>query len=455
MRTAKTAALLDAPARGVEPRPPGRAGETRPPGRALALIPPDDRRPRPLRSGIFGVLDIGTNKVTCLIGRSDGAAMRVIGTGVHRSHGIKHGAIVDLEQAERAIRAAVGRAETMAEHRLRSVTVGLSCGRPQSRLFNVRWPVGGRPVNDSDIRRAVHEGRIRANANGREVIHAFPLAFSVDETDGVEDPRGQVCETLGCRLHVVDASSSALANLTAVIARCDLALGELVVAPLASGLAVLVEDERQLGATVIDMGAGTTQIATFLDGQMVHTALLPVGGLYVTTDIATGLSTPLSSAERLKAMFGNVEPSTDDEREMLDVEMIGEDHQFAGLPRARLVEVIRPRVEETLELVRDQLETAGLGRLASGRVVLTGGASQLGGVRELSARILGRPVRFGRPNGGWAGLGRELQGPDQSTACGLLAWAAGIGHRRHGFDLSEPRPSGVIRRVVDFLRERV
>ena len=427
-------------------------------GRALALLPPDDvaARARPIRAGVFGVVDVGTSKVTCLIGRSDGREMRIVGAGLHRARGIRLGSVVDLDEAEKSIRAAVGRAETMADLRLRTVTVGLSCGQPESRVFNVRWPVGGRAVTDADIRRIVHEGRLRAGVDGREVIHALPLGFSVDGTTGVDDPRGQHCDHLGGRLHMVDASSSALRNLATVVQRCDLNLGELVSSPLASGLSVLVDDERTLGATVVDMGGGTTQVATFAEGQLVHTALLPVGGLHVTKDIAAVLSTPLERAERLKAMYGNAEPSADDEREMLDVEIIGEDElQFAHVPRSQLVGIIRPRLEETFELVRDRLDAAGLGRAANGRVVLTGGASQLGGVRDLAAAILNRPVRFGRPTGTLAGLPSGSRGPEFATVCGLLAWAGGAGRSLQDIDLSEPRPAGLIRRVVEFLRERV
>ncbi len=173
----------------------------------------------------------------------------------------------------------------------------------------MRWPVGGRAVTDSDIRRVVNEGRARAVTEGREMIHALPLTFSVDETTGVEDPRGQHCDQLAARLHVVDASATALRNLAAVLARCDLDITELVAAPLASGLSVLVEDERELGATVVDMGGGTTRMAVFAEGQLLHTAQLPIGGLHVTKDIAGVISTPLGSAERLKTIYGNAETS--------------------------------------------------------------------------------------------------------------------------------------------------
>ena len=427
--------------------------------RLLALPPPDaiqTPRRRPYRPGVFGVLDVGTTKITCLIGRGEpDGSLRVLGCGWQRSRGVRLGGITDLAESERAIRAAVGQAESQADHHLRTVTVNLSCGQPESRLFNVRWPVGGRVVGDADIRRVVNEGRNRAVTDGRDVIHALPLGFSVDETAGVEDPRGHHCDQLSARLHVVDASATSLRNLAAVLSRCDLDIAELVAAPLASGLSVLVEDERELGATVVDMGGGTTSIAVFGEGQVLHTAQLPVGGLHVTKDIAGMISTPLGSAERLKVIYGNAEASSDDEREMLNVQQIGEDeHQFSRMSRARIVAVIRPRIEETFELVRDRLDNAGLGRASAGRVVLTGGASQLDGITPMAARILDRQVRLGRPVG-VRGLPDNATGPGFATATGLLSWAAGAGRTLHDIDFNEPRPPGLVRRLVEFLRERV
>lgn len=420
------------------------------------MEPDEPARVRHGRTGPFGVLDIGTTKVACLIGRteSDGT-LRALGFGWHRGRGVRGGSIVDLDEAERAIRACVGQAEDMADTRLRAVIVNLTCGQPESRLFNVQWQVGGRAVEEHDIRRVVNEGRYRAAAEGREVIHALPLTFSVDQTDHVADPRGLFCEELTARLHIVDASSTALRSLGACIARCDLDIGELVSAPMAAGLATLVDDERELGATVIDMGGGTTGMAVFAENQLLHTAQLPIGGVHVTNDLARLLSTPVAHAERLKTLYGNVQNSPDDEREMLPVPLVGEDdHQIAKVPRSMVVSIIRPRLEETFELVRERLEGSGLGRAAGTRVVLTGGACQLPGAREMAARILGRQVRRGRPHN-LRGLPDAASGPAFATAAGLLAWAAGEGRDIPDIDLDAQRPPGFARRIVNFLRERL
>ncbi len=420
-------------------------------------MPPDPpARPRPLRAGPFGVLDIGSSKVVCLIGRVDGdGQVRVLGVGHTQSRGVRGGGVTDLDAAEACVRAAVGDAEKMADLRLRSVMVNLTCGRPESRMFHLQWPVGNRPVTEADVRRVVQEGRGRAACEGRDTIHLLPLDFAVDDTQGVADPRGLHCDILSARLHVVDAGATALRNLQLTLERCELDLAELVSAPMASGLSSLVEDERQLGATCIDMGGGTTDIAVFSEGQLLHTAQLPVGGSHVTNDVARLLSTPVADAERLKTVYGNAEASPDDEREILSMPLVGEeDHDLQRVPRSRLVAIIKPRLEETFELVRDRLDSAGLVQEAGTRVVLTGGASQLVGAREMAGRILGRQVRLGRP-AGLRGLPDRASGPAFATAAGLLTWATGSGRHLADMDLADDRPRSSLRRFVNFLRDRV
>src|ERR1700761_7688539 len=426
------------------------------------VLPPADTGPpemepsRHHRSGPFGVVDIGTTKIACLIGRveSDGS-LRVLGFGWQKGKGLNSGDITDLDAAEKAIRACVGQAEDMADVRLRSVTINLTCGQPESRLFNVQWPVGGRAVTANDIRGVLNEGRGRAEVDGREPIHVLPLNFAVDGTDHVIDPRGLFCMTLNARLHVIDAAATALRSLEAGSNRCDLEIEDLVSAPLAAGLSSLVPEERELGATIIDMGGGTTSMAVYAEKQIMHTAQLPIGGYHVTRDLAIGLSTTLVHAERLKTLYGNVESSPDDDRELLPVPLVGEeDHQLAKVPRSMVVNIIRPRLEETFECIKDRLDSAGLGRAAGNRVVLTGGASLLPGVRELAGRMLGRQVRVGRPMM-LRGLPELAQGPAFSVAAGLLAWAAGDGRGFHDMDLEEEPPAGLFRRLVNFLKERV
>ncbi len=421
-----------------------------------ASMPPDPPRAKPLRTGPFGVLDVGSTKICCMIGRVDPDGMlRITGFGMHASRGVRLGGITDIAQAEYAVRRAVGAAEEMAQQHLRQVVVNLSCGHPESRQLNLQWPIGGRPVTDQDLRRIMAEGRARALIDGRETIHALPLAFEVDETPGVVDPRQLHCEHLLARLHVVDTGATALRNLMAMVEGAELYVAELVSAPFAAGLATLVPDERELGATVIDMGGGTTDLAVFSDNHVIHTAQLPVGGGHVTNDIARLLSTPVAHAERLKTLYGNAEASPDDEREMLPVPLVGEEeHNIHRVPRSQVVGIIRPRLEETFELVRDRLEQAGLARESGNRVVLTGGASQLVGAREMAARILDRQVRIGRPHS-VRGLPDLHDGPAFATAVGLLHWASGAGRSLADVNLDDDAPEGLMRRIVHFIRNRL
>lgn len=415
-----------------------------------------ERRRRGARTGTFGVLDIGTTKVVCLIGRVEGdGEPRVLGFGWQRGRGVKGGSLIDLEEAERAIRAAVGQAEEMSDQQLSGAIVNLSCGQPDSRLLHLQWPIGGRAVTDADLRAVLQEGRRRGAEEGRETVHGSPVSFTVDATPGVEDPRGMVCETLGARVHLVDASQASLRNLGTCLARCDLEVEELVSSPLAAGLATLVEDEKRIGATVIDMGGGTTSIAVFSEGQLIHTAQIPVGGWQVTNDLARVLSTPINHAERLKTLHGGALPAAEDERELLPIPLVGEeDDQIARIPRAMVVNIIRPRLEETFELVRERLESAGVAKEAGTRVVLTGGASQLIGMRELAARVLDRQVRIGRPRG-VRGLPETAGGPPFAAAIGLLAWGAGEGRPLIDIAPGPARSEGPLRRLYAWLKERL
>ncbi|MHA1567922.1 MAG: cell division protein FtsA, partial [Alphaproteobacteria bacterium] len=274
------------------------------------------------------------------------------------------------------------------------------------------------------------------------------------------DPRGMFGERLGVEMHRVTAATGALRNLSTCVARCHLSVEANVVAPYASGLACLVADERKLGTTVIDMGGGTTSFAVFIDGHIVYSDCVPVGGQHVTNDIARGLSTPIAHAERMKTLYGSALVSASDEREVIDVPRIGEsgiDHAN-HVPRSLLIGIIRPRLEETLELVRDRLEAAGFDRISGRRVVLTGGASQLQGAVDLAALILDKQARIGRPVS-IAGLAEATGGPAFSTAAGLLTYAVenptGIaeGLFAPSANDNQQAPTGFIGKAGEWLRQ--
>lgn len=377
------------------------------------------------RSQIVTALDVGSAKVSCFIARAmSDDSVRVVGIGHHASHGVKAGAIVDMEQAEESIRAAVDAAERMAGETVRDVHISMSAGRPKSHTVGVEVAVAGHAIGDQDLRRVLQQGRPEEDDPEREVLHSLPLGFAIDGSSGVRDPRGMFGARLGVDINVVTVAGGPLRNLSLCVERGHLQVESVALAPYASGLACLVEDEMRLGVTVIDMGAGTTTMAVFKDGEMVFADAVPLGGNHVTNDLAHGLATPTAHAERLKTLFASVIPGPSDDRDLIDVPSIGEsdDASTIQVSRSMLVGIVRPRIEETLELVRDRLEASGVARSAGRRVVLTGGASQLQGIRELSARVLDKQVRLGRPIR-VSGLADATGGPAFSTCAGLLSLA--------------------------------
>jgi cell division protein FtsA len=283
------------------------------------------------------------------------------------------------------------------------------------------------------------------------------MGFAIDAAKGIRDPRAMLGRRLGVDMHMVTADVSAARNLMLIVERCHLGVEAMVAAPYVSALAVLADDEADIGAAVVDLGAGTTAMAVFSGGRFVHADGFALGGYHVTMDLARGLNARVSDAERIKTFYGTVHAGGSDERDMITVPPIGEDEreppQFVS--RASLVRVIRPRVEEILEMVRDRLAASPLAAEPRARVVLTGGASQLVGLPDLAARILGRNVRIGRPLG-VAGLREAAKGPAFAVAAGLLVYPQAA-HLEH----FEPRRTrqlmtgtgGYISRVGQWLRE--
>ncbi len=376
------------------------------------------------RNSTIAALDVGTTKVACLIAHmGEGDEFHVVGVGHHRSRGMRSGQVTNLDEVEASVRAAVDAAEQMSNSRIDRVFLNMSCGTPQSTRVDVELAVSGHQIRDTDVRRVLDHGSAQYDINDRELIHCIPTGYSIDGSNGILDPRGMYGDKLGVNIHLVTAAVGPARNLNSVIDRCDLDVEDRVVSPYASGLACLVDDEKDLGVTVVDMGGGTTSIAVFLEGQVVYVDTLPVGGNHVTGDIAKGLSTPVAKAERLKTVYGSVMQAPGHARELIKVPLVGEEDEDSAneVPKSMLVQIIQARIEETLELVRSHLETSGFAKLAGRRVVLTGGGSQLEGVRDLAELVLDKQVRLGRPKM-IRGLPESLSGPSFATAVGLLRY---------------------------------
>jgi cell division protein FtsA len=418
---------------------------------------------------IVSVLDIGSTKVCCLVARltpaDPGEALRgrthtieVLGFGHLRSRGIKSGIVANLDAAEQAVRAVVDAAERKAKVTVESLILNLSAGRLGSEITSATVDLGPEPVSEKDIGRVLAAGRRHSAAPGRAIVHSLPTGYAIDGEGGIADPRGMIGQQLGVDMHVVTADQPPLRNLELAVNRCHLSVEAMVASPYASGLSVLVDDEAELGCAVIDFGGGTTTIAVFNRGELVHVDAVAVGGQHITTDIARGLSTRIEDAERIKTMYGSALPGVSDERDVFSVATIGDDEHSGPtqIPRAALTRIIRPRVEEILELVRDRLNASGFAHLFGRRLILTGGGSQLNGIGEAARRILARNVRLGRPLG-VAGVPEVAKGPAFATAVGLLIYPQvaemeQIDDRQVQYAMTGTG-GGFVRRVTGWFRE--
>jgi cell division protein FtsA len=373
------------------------------------------------RTGLVSALDVGTSKIVCVIGQAESGSLKILGSALRESSGLKAGTITSLEQAEESIRDCVAAAENMADARIQNVLISVNCGQPVSVTSRSVMALDGALVSDNHLRALLNDGRGRARLDGHEIIQSAPTAYVVDEARGVKNPSGMFCQRIGVSMHAVAVKPSPLQNLKLAVERCHLNVVGSLFGAYASGLSCLTEDEKQIGATVIDMGGGTTSIAVFLEGHLVHADVVPMGGLAVTNDIASMLAAPISAAERAKTLFGAAMGEMDGGADVVSIAQMGEDGDDSALrlPRSMLTRIIQARLEEIFGEVQTRLRASGFDVAAGRRAVLTGGACQLAGTRELAARILNKQVRIGRP-ATFAGLAAASAGPDYSTAIGLL-----------------------------------
>ena len=386
-----------------------------------------DRRIRAARGGVVAALDVGTSKIACLIGNVGGAdvigdaPVRVSGFGHRVSRGLNGGQVVDMRATEDSLRAAVEAAERMAGTEVRRVIVGMTAGDIMGRLCAAEVPLNGAAVDDAHLTAGLQHAYEKMQSETHEILHAIPIDYGIDGSTGISDPRGMYGTTLKVTLHVVAAPVGAVRNLLACVERCYLECEKLVATPYASALATLQPDEMELGTLHVDMGGGTTGFTIFHGGAPVFIGVVPVGGHHVTSDLARGLNVSLAVAERIKTLHGSALDTPSSDRAQFEVPTPDGDHRMR--PRGDIARIIRPRIEETLEMVAARVAASGLAHLAANRVVLTGGAAQLSGVPELARAILEKEPRIAAP-AHIAGLPETATAPSFAACAGLLNYAA-------------------------------
>ncbi len=398
-------------------------------------------RRQAMQRGVVAILDVGSSKIACLVLRFDGTGrlsddntigsmagqtgFRVIGAATTRSRGVQFGEVTAMQETERAIRTALQAAQKMADIRVDHVIASFSGANPRSYGLDAQVDLDGQLVTEAEVGRVLNACDVPDYGVGREVLHAQPVNFALDNRSGLIDPRGQLGQSLAVDMHMLTVDAVAIQNIVRCIKRCDLELAGIANSAYVSGISALVEDEQELGAACIDMGGGTTSVSIFMKKHMIYADCVRMGGDHVTADISMGLGVPAAVAERIKTFNGGVHATGADDRDLID---IGGDtgdweHDRRTVSRAELIGIMRPRVEEILEEVRVRLDAAGFEHMPSQQIVLTGGGSQIMGLDGLATRILGQRVRLGRPLR-VHGLPQSATGPGFSSVVGLSLFAA-------------------------------
>ncbi|GIQ78054.1 cell division protein FtsA [Bradyrhizobium sp. RD5-C2] len=412
-------------------------------------------RPMQKRTAMVASLDVGSSKIACMIARLRPSppnealrgrthAVELIGYSQIQSRGVKAGSVVDLAECEKAVRHAVALAERMAKVRVESVLLSVSGGRLHGQLVEAAADIHGGSVTADDISRVTSAGMRHAAGVGRTVLHALPVGYALDGVKGIRDPKGMVARQFGVDMNVVTSDATVAKNLMLVVERCHLNVEAMASSPYVAGLSVLTDDEADLGAAVVEMGAGSTTIATYSGGRLVHASGFALGGQHITMDLARGIGACIADAERIKTLYGTVLTGGSDSRELMSVPTAGDDRETPQIvSRATIANIVRHRAEEIFEMIRDRLADSPFAAEPRARVVLSGGASQLTGTVELATRILNRQVRIGRPLG-FGRLPNEAKGASFSVPTGLLVYPQ-YAHLEH----VEPRRTRQLRTGTD------
>lgn len=379
------------------------------------------------RKEFIAGLDIGTTKTCCVLADVDldAGSVDIIGVGLTPSDGLRRGVVVDLDSTTEGIRTAIDKAQRMAGSvAIRSVVVGVT-GEHISSL-NSRGVVAitssDREIGYSDVDRVIEASKVIVLPPEREIIHSIPRGFAVDGQDGVKDPIGMSGARLEVETHIVTGSSTFLDNVAKCVQRAGYAVDVTVLEPIATSESVVMPAEKDLGVALVDIGGGTTDVAVFTNGEIYYTSVLPVGGNHVTNDIAVGLRASRDEAERVKIARGSATADIVGPDETFEITSLGSE-ESRELPREILAKIIEPRMQEILQMVREEVMKSGLLELLPAGCVLTGGGAMLPGTAELAEKILGMPVRLGEPRD-VGGLRDTVDSPIHATAVGLVKYAA-------------------------------
>ena len=374
-------------------------------------------------------LDIGTSKVVAIVGEvQDDGELEVIGFGSHPSRGLKRGVVVNIEATVNSIQRAVEEAELMAGCEIQSVYTGIAGSHVRSLNSHGIVAIRDREVGRSDVERVIDAARAVAIPADQRILHVLPQEFIIDGQEGIRDPIGMSGVRLEARVHMVTGAASAAQNIVKCVQHCGLEVEDIVLEQLASSHAVLTDDEKELGAALVDIGGGTTDIAVFHDGAIKHTAVIPIAGDQVTNDIAISLRTPTQYAEEIKIKYACALSQLANTDETIEVPSVG-DRPPRRLARQTLGEVVEPRYEELFTLISNELRRSGFEEMIAAGIVITGGSAKMEGAVDLAEEVFHMPVRLGMPQY-VRGLGEIVRNPIHATGVGILLYARNKGEEQ-------------------------
>ena len=374
------------------------------------------------KTNVIVGLDLGTTKTCVIVGEITDQGVDIIGIGSYPSEGLRKGVVVNIDSTVEAIKKAVDEAEHMSGCEISSVYAGIAGGHIKGQNSLGIVAVKGREVDEEDVQRAIEASKAIAIPTDREILHTLPQNFIVDDQDGIRDPVGMSGVRLEAKVHIVTGAVTSIQNIVKSVNRVGLEINEIILEQIASSEAVLSNDEKDLGVALIDIGGGTTDIAVFTAGSVKHTAILPVGGNYLTSDIATGLRTPLADAEKIKIKYGCAFSALIAKEETIEVPSVG-GRDPREVSRQILGRIVAPRMEEILTLAYKEIVKSGYEDILAAGVVLTGGTALLEGITELAEQIFNMPVRRGRPTGS-GGLNDVVNSPMYATGVGLVLYGS-------------------------------
>jgi len=396
-------------------------------------------------------LDIGTSKVVAIVGEitADGE-IEIVGLGMHPSHGLKKGVVVNIESTVQSIQRAVEEAELMAGVQIQSVYAGIAGSHIRSLNSHGIVAIREREVTSGDLDRVIDAARAVAIPADQRILHILPQEFIIDQQEGVREPIGMSGVRLEAKVHLVTGAVGAAQNIIKCIRRCGLDVDDIILEQLASSYAVLTDDEKELGVCLVDIGGGTTDIAVFTDGAIRHTAVIPIAGDQVTNDIAVALRTPTQYANDIKIKYACALRQLANPEETIEVPSVGE-RPPRKLSRQTLAEVVEPRYEELLSLVQSELRKSGFEEMIAAGIVLTGGSSKMEGVVDLAEEIFHMPVRLGVPQY-VSGLSDVVRNPIHATGVGLLLYGEQHRHSSIGHMMDKSGARGVLARMKSWFQ---